>query len=338
MNMDSSMWGSLGLLAGIIGTSLYLQPPVNEGLQVSTKTTAESVTVTARQFDRSIHKATFYLDGKPYYHAVESRLLPDNQGLKNGIVTLMFDDGWLDVFTKAYPILESYGAAASIAVIQDYVDKPGALSSRHINRLIDSGWDIVSHTLSDVPLTSMGQAQAEFSMRESRRYLWQNFWGVDTIAFPFGAANSQLMDYSRTLYLSSRLYSNGNNQVPINPHGVIVRSLEEETSPAEIYSWIEEAAARRQWLVFAFHHVVEETAGQYTVSPDFLRTLLEKMRENNLEVLPYSQALQASVENYAGVDGNTATWIIPAEVLSPGRHTITVEVDGAFAPTREFHL
>jgi len=54
-------------------------------------------------------------------------------------VALTFDDGYLDNYTTAFPLLEKYNAKATIFIIEDKIGTDGYLSEEQIKEMADSG-------------------------------------------------------------------------------------------------------------------------------------------------------------------------------------------------------
>jgi peptidoglycan/xylan/chitin deacetylase (PgdA/CDA1 family) len=108
-------------------------------------------------------------------------------------VVITFDDGDLDVFENAYPILKDLGYVASMYVVSNYMDQPNFLSSDQLKKLADSGWEIGSHSSNHYDLTlNYGLFYQEMNL--SRQNIEASV-GVElrTFAYPYGKVDPNVM-------------------------------------------------------------------------------------------------------------------------------------------------
>ena len=61
-------------------------------------------------------------------------------------VVVTFDDGNLDVFTNAYPIMKKYGFVATFYVVESYINGEDMVTTDQLKELIQNGWEIGSHS------------------------------------------------------------------------------------------------------------------------------------------------------------------------------------------------
>lgn len=111
-------------------------------------------------------------------------------------VVLTFDDGYLDVYQNAYPILQQYGYVATFFIIANTVDTAGNLNTRKLQKLIASGWEIGSHSMTHTDLTS--ESNWEYEIINSKKVLEEKLaTNIYTFAYPYGKANLSLRDFTR---------------------------------------------------------------------------------------------------------------------------------------------
>lgn len=71
-------------------------------------------------------------------------------------VALTFDDGYMDAFTAALPILQQHGYVATFYIISGFVGQPGYMGWDEIRALRDAGMEIGAHSVTHPDLTSLG--------------------------------------------------------------------------------------------------------------------------------------------------------------------------------------
>jgi peptidoglycan/xylan/chitin deacetylase (PgdA/CDA1 family) len=102
--------------------------------------------ISAKDFDSQLKylKDNGYttLTLEQYYELMRK---PDNSIKKPILIT--FDDGWLDNYTIALPILKKYDFKATIFIPSSFVDNPGRVSTEQVRKLIAEGIDIAIHGL-----------------------------------------------------------------------------------------------------------------------------------------------------------------------------------------------
>src|SRR4051794_35891604 len=87
-------------------------------------------------------------------------------------VILTFDDGYEDLYTVAYPILEQYGFKATSFVITGRVGKGGYLTWDEMRGMEASGLvQFESHTVSHVEMTAVPLARAQRELANSKATL-----------------------------------------------------------------------------------------------------------------------------------------------------------------------
>ncbi len=115
-------------------------------------------------------------------------------------VLLTFDDGYLNNYTDALPILKEYGYRATIYVVVQTVGWDNAwhnpasevrikmVSWDQLKEMRAAGWEVGSHTMNHPRLHQLTLKEAEIEMEKSRRVIGE-FLGEapDSFAYPYGA-------------------------------------------------------------------------------------------------------------------------------------------------------
>lgn len=129
----------------------------------------------------------------------ETYFVKDIPDILNGTIrystksaVLSFDDGYEDFYTDVFPLLKKYHARATAYVIFDYIGRPGFLTEKEIQELIDSDLvEIGSHTLDHTYLKLAPKEFADRQIIESKKKFEDTFnINIKTFAYPYGAFNA----------------------------------------------------------------------------------------------------------------------------------------------------
>lgn len=125
-------------------------------------------------------------------HILTGRPLPDNA------VFLTFDDGYLDNYAAAFPLLKSYGMTASFFIITSRMGQPGRMTASQIMEMSAAGMYIGSHTVSHRPLATLAKWENTLELEKSKACL-EDLLGkeVGVIAYPYGSYNDDTLAAAR---------------------------------------------------------------------------------------------------------------------------------------------
>ena len=101
-------------------------------------------------------------------------------------IILTFDDGYLDVYQNAYPILQEAGYTATIYLIENTLNDYGYISDANIEELSDAGWEFGNHSATHAYLPSSKNMQDEVCGSRTRLIEKYNL-PFDSFAYPFAA-------------------------------------------------------------------------------------------------------------------------------------------------------
>ena len=109
-------------------------------------------------------------------------------------VALTFDDGGLDDYTVAFPILRSHHFVATFFVITGFVGKPGHMTWAELKQMSMWGMAIESHSVHHQDLIFASNAQLKAELVQSRAAIRAQL-GLDAqfIAYPDGGCDQRVM-------------------------------------------------------------------------------------------------------------------------------------------------
>jgi peptidoglycan/xylan/chitin deacetylase (PgdA/CDA1 family) len=141
----------------------------------------------------------------------ERRLLSDTLPARSVVIT--FDDGYRSTL-RAKPILESFGFPATVFVVTSFVESGESmrwfgvekwLSSRYaaemtalrwadLEDLVESGWEVGSHTHTHAYLPVVTDDVLQFELTRSRELIATRLGTCETVAYPYGRTDPRVAE------------------------------------------------------------------------------------------------------------------------------------------------
>jgi peptidoglycan/xylan/chitin deacetylase (PgdA/CDA1 family) len=113
-------------------------------------------------------------------------------------ILITFDDGHLDNYVNAFPIMQKYGFTGVLYIVANYLGTDGFMDRDEILDMHEAGWEVGSHSLNHYDLTKLGPQDQRSEIVGSKERL-ETLLGIDilTFAYPFGAKDAAVTDYVR---------------------------------------------------------------------------------------------------------------------------------------------
>lgn len=114
----------------------------------------------------------------------------NNKPIPEKSVMITFDDGYVDNYTNAFPILKEYNMTATIFVISQKLNTEGFMNSSQVKELSDYGLAIQSHTANHADLLTLSYEDQLKEFTISKQTL-EKVTGkpITSIAYPLGHFN-----------------------------------------------------------------------------------------------------------------------------------------------------
>ena len=117
-------------------------------------------------------------------------------------VIITFDDGYMDMYTIAYPIMKAHNIKSNMYIISGWLDDNVYMNADMVKELSDSNLvEIGSHTVSHVHLNTLSYEEQEKQLLESKETL-ESITGkkINTIAYPYGQRNYDTLVIAKKYY------------------------------------------------------------------------------------------------------------------------------------------
>ncbi len=138
------------------------------------------------------------------FHFVFASQLLSSESLPSKSVCLTFDDGYEDNLLQADPVLERYGAVATLYLVEDRtegwsskkkshhsdeeLDSEPKLTDEQVRSMLQSGrWELGGHTRTHANLCALSTSDARDEIERPQDYFRESFGRrAQTFAYPFG--------------------------------------------------------------------------------------------------------------------------------------------------------
>lgn len=131
------------------------------------------------------------------FHTIPLFMLADV--LRNGGVLppkpiiITFDDGNLDIYTNAFPIMKDRGFTGVLFIVSEVLNEKGYLNQEQIREMAGEGWEIGSHSRTHVNLTG-NKVDLRREMYQSRLDLESMLHlPIKTFSYPFIGVNPGIL-------------------------------------------------------------------------------------------------------------------------------------------------
>lgn len=153
-------------------------------------------------------------------------------------IVLTFDDGYENVVSKAFPILDRYGFNATVFVCTDLAGKSNKWNRkdsqirRHasfdeLKILFDNGWEIGSHGVDHQNLCKLTENEIISQLSNSKKVLEELFGKVISFAYPYGEFSDFIKKLVKEYYDFAFSVSKGGNHLPLDNYQIRRYSLDE---------------------------------------------------------------------------------------------------------------
>ncbi len=113
-------------------------------------------------------------------------------------VALTFDDGGLDNYTVAFPLLKEHGFAATFFVITKTVGAEGQMDWDQLREMAEAGMSIQSHSISHPDLTGVSDERLKTELVDSRNAIAEAVGEPGyVLSYPAGSHDERVMEAAR---------------------------------------------------------------------------------------------------------------------------------------------
>ncbi|MBX0329219.1 polysaccharide deacetylase family protein, partial [Oscillochloris sp. ZM17-4] len=113
-------------------------------------------------------------------------------------VALTFDDGYMDAYTDAFPLLQQYGVTATFYIVSGFVGHDAYMGWGEIRALRDAGMEIGAHSISHIDLTTLSHDENVDQIGRSGAEIAAQLGApVRSFCYPAGQFNAEIAAITR---------------------------------------------------------------------------------------------------------------------------------------------
>lgn len=181
-NNNKNRFENVSLTSDNIGIPVLYYHSVDENA-------ANEVTITPEKLQEQLD----YINDKYYVTITMTELydhIENNKPIPEKSILITFDDGYMNNYTEAFPMLKELNMTATIFCVGNSLDGSYYLSEEAIKEMSDYGIDIESHTVNHVHLDTMSYDEQLLELKNSKNIL-EKITGKEvlSLAYPFGDYN-----------------------------------------------------------------------------------------------------------------------------------------------------
>jgi|GEM_PF-7084020 len=214
-------------------------------------------------------------------------------GSFDGMVSLNFDDGNIDAFNNAVPIMQSDGLVGTFYVVTNRIGAQGFLSQDDLMTLQNAGDEIGAHSRSHPDLTTLSDAELQNEIAGSKADLAAIGINATTFAYPFGSFNAHVEQAVKNAgFIGARSTNDGTNTTASDPFALDRINMTDTTSLSQVESEIQGALANHEWIILVFHHVNNtDSGGPEVVSTSFFQNLADYLASQHVPIVTNAQGV-----------------------------------------------
>lgn len=224
------------------------------------------------------------------------------------VISVTFDDGWESIYSKGALIFQKYGIRTTQYILSGTFDYTNYLSKSQILSLQAAGHDIESHTVGHNDLTALNDEDLWFELRQSKHDLSKLLGKeVTDFASPLNRYNDRVISVAEQVYRSHRnteadaitLHEDSFNVASnFDPHQISAFSVRRTTTVEQLEKFMQEAKARKAWIVIIYHQIEDVSEDYYAVTPKQLDEQLAAIANSGLRIATIDEMMDAYEAKY----------------------------------------
>ena len=134
----------------------------------------------------------------------EAMIALENDSVPQNPIVITFDDGYIDNYENAFPILKENNIKATFFVITGFINDGYYMSFDMLKEMQNTGMEIENHTINHARLSLLARENIYSEIKNSQEFLRENIGASgDYLAYPFGWYNDKVVNIANELNLKA---------------------------------------------------------------------------------------------------------------------------------------
>jgi peptidoglycan/xylan/chitin deacetylase (PgdA/CDA1 family) len=223
---------------------------------------------------------------------VPARTLPSSGGAWQTLSPLQF---YVPPEVKTITVLHRLTGAGQLDIDTIVLDaSPDFMTADQVMTMQTAGHEVGAHTRTHLDLTAIDHDQRVDQISGGRQDLLSvGITPANTLAYPYGAYNTDVQQTAgQAGFVGARTILPGFNGKNTDKFGLYARSVNADTTLAQVQSWVDQARANKQWLVLTFHAIKTDLGNDpYGATPTTMQGIVNYLSGNGVPVRTMTQGI-----------------------------------------------
>jgi peptidoglycan/xylan/chitin deacetylase (PgdA/CDA1 family) len=222
-------------------------------------------------------------------------------------ILFTFDDRYQSVHSLAYQTMKTYGIPGTFYGITSDLDTSEILNYSHLDEMYADGWDISSHTVNHVDLSTADASTRDYELSQSQQDLIRYKKSSLSMSYPYGAYSNGALEAVSQYYLLGRttdrcvFVSHVQNYSYVEPLSIQHTYVYNDTPTDYIELMINRTIEQNGMLVLTFHNIVDGDAIlKYDYPLSNLTNICEYVNECDIQPVTMSSYIRCAIPNGSG--------------------------------------
>lgn len=207
--------------------------------------------------------------------------------MRQGVLTLVFDDGYTDVYEHVLPLLRSHGMRAVFAVPVDTLalERSEGVAVTPLKEWKEvcarDGHELAAHGVTHRALTTFSDSELDMELKESKEAT-----GASTLVYPGGVYDDRVQSAAARYFSAARGVRWGVESIP----PCDLYALRTLNATRQNFRWWKygprelSAALTGEWVIETFHRVTDTPQSPHDVSLHYFARHLSWLAKLSLRV------------------------------------------------------